>query len=411
MIGFSPLMMPRLARIHGRRLGKKQAPFVLSPATFRAFVGGRGSGKTYGGAYAGCGEAGRLRGSTGIIVAPTYTMLSDDVVPVLREVAGKALLKFSDSDMEGTFLNGSRVLMRSAADSMHINRLRGGSFSWFWLEEAAHVPDGYDAWRILIATLREGGRMGRGFLTTTPRGKGWIFDLFGQSADADYALFGSRTDENEFTTERYKQILTTAYGVGWFARQELAGEFCDPEGTLFQREWFKIVDRAPEFARTWRGWDLAISTKSAADWTVGVRLGITPEQDVYVLDVQRWKAEWPDSRKRVMAIAQTDGEQTSLGIESVAFQLAAIQELHREPTMSRFSMQAVKTERDKLSYALPVASKAQAGKLYVVRAPWNAAYIDECCAFSGDGKGNDDQVDGTTIAYRCASKPEFRIWT
>jgi len=409
MIGIMPMLVP--SGLRGRRtVGRKQIPFLASPATFRAFVGGRGSGKTYAGTYAALAEAGRRR-CIGAIVAPTYTMVTDDVLPVFEELAGLLLAHLNRSDMAADLINGSRILFRSASNVEHIQRLRGLSTSWVWMDEAAHVADGDQAWKILIATLREHGRMGRAWLSTTPRGKGWIHDRFVVAQNPDYELFTSHTQDNEFTAADYKKALKEAYGIGWFAKQELAGEFCDPEGSLFHREWFKVVDQAPEFAVMYRGWDLACTTKTTSDYTVGVLIGITAEQDVYILDVVRGRWEWPAAERVIIQTALLDGPQAQVCIESVAFQLAAIQKLHEVRELGNHVISEVKVERDKLSHALPVASKAQAGKVYLLRGAWNSAYLDEVCTFCGDGKGHDDQVDGTTVAYRGATAPIFSFRT
>lgn len=386
----------------------KQLPFLRSASPFRAFVGGRGSGKTYAGCYAALTAAGRGR-ATGVIVAPTYPMVTDDVLPVFLRLAGPLVRGFNRSDMTVSLLNGSRVLFRSASNAEHVNRLRGLTASWFWLDEAAHIPEGEEAWKILLATLREGGRMGRAWITTTPRGRDWIYNTFVLSGNEDYALFSSHTADNTFVSDEYKAKLTEAYGVGWFARQELAGEFCDPEGALFQRQWFRMVDDAPEFVRTYRGWDLAVTTKSSSDYTVGCKIGVSETQDIYVLDIVRGRWEWPDAKRVIVQTAQADGEAATVCVESVAFQLAAVQELRRESALSQYVVTEIRAERDKLSHALPIASKAQANKVCVVRGAWNSAFLDELSAFSGDGRGHDDQVDALTIAYRGAAKPQVRF--
>lgn len=326
------------------------------------------------------------------------------MVPVLRTVCGETMVDFSRSEMRGTFWNGSEVFLRSAPDAAHVQRLRGPSRAWFWMEEAAYLADGLQCFQILLATLREHGRMGQAWLTTTPRGKGWIHDLFKLTTDPDYRLFTASTDSNEFTSDKYKQVLRASYGVGWFARQELDGEFCDPEGSLFQRNWFQVVDAAPGFTRLYRGWDLAVSTKSSADYTVGVLVGVTADQDLYVLDVVRGRWEWPDAKRIIIQTARADGPGTTICVESVAFQLAAVQELRREAALAQHVTVEIRADRDKLSHALPIASRAQAGKVFLRRGQWVAAFLDEFCAFTGDGKTHDDQVDGTTIAYRGASR-------
>jgi predicted phage terminase large subunit-like protein len=397
------------------RVTRKQWQFLQLDTRFSAFIGGRGSGKTVAGTLRAVECAGRER-CTGVVISPTYGNLEDINLPKFLEVCepGGIVSGVNRSRHTVALANGSIVHFRSADKP---DFMRGLSVSWAWLDEAAML-DEY-TWRVILPALREYGRPGRAWITTTPRGKNWIWSRFAPQPDETpeqaarrrrkYGLVHAHTRDNAFLAPDIVSDLEADYGVGWFARQELNGEFCDPEGSLFQRDWLRIVDRAPEFARTYRGWDLAVSTKSSADYTAGVRIGITAEQDVYVLDVQRYRAEWPDSRRRVIATADGDGERCTIGVESVAFQLAAVQELRREPAMSRYALREVKAERDKLSYALPLASKAQAGKVYLLRGAWNAAYIDELCMFSGDGKGNDDQVDGTTIAYRCATRPEVRM--
>lgn len=413
------LASPRLRqrKVCRPRVTRKQFEFLSLPTRFSGFVGGRGSGKTTAGTHKAVEHAG-IEKCTGVIISPTYGNLEDINMPAFLALAeaGDIIASFNRSRHTAHMTNGSIVHFRSAD---HPDFMRGLSVSWAWLDEAAQL-DEY-TWRVILPALREFGRPGRLWLTTTPRGKNWIWSRFapqpGETPEqaahrsSRYGLVHASTRDNTFLAPEIVSDLESDYGVGWFARQELAGEFCDPEGSLFQRPWFRYVERAPAFSRLYRGWDLAVSTRSSADYTVGVLLGITADQDVYILDCVRFKAEWPDARRRVIATAAADGDGCIQCVESVAFQLAAIQELRREPAMSRYALREVRAERDKLSYALPVASKAQAGKLYLVRGAWNAAYVDEFCAFTGEAnqQGHDDQVDGTTIAYRCATRPEVRL--
>jgi predicted phage terminase large subunit-like protein len=410
--------MPQVGRkICRPKVAPKQHAFLSLPTRFSAFVGGRGSGKTIAGTLKAIEYAGRCS-CTGVVISPTYGNLEDINMPAFLAQAepGDIVQSMNRSRHSAHMRNGSVVHFRSADKP---DFMRGLSVSWAWLDEAAML-DEY-TWRVILPALREGGKPGPLWITTTPRGKNWIWERFAakpgendeqrRRRESRYGLIHAHTRDNMFLSTDIVGDLEEDYGVGWFARQELAGEFCDPEGTLFRREWFKIVDRAPEFARTYRGWDLAVSTKTTADYTVGVKIGVTAEEDLYLLDVVRGRWEWPDAKRVVVQCAQSDGPSTTICVESVAFQLAAVQELRRESALSQFVTQDVKAERDKLSYALPVASKAQAGKVYIVRGSWNAAYLDEISQFTGDGKTHDDQVDGTTIAYRGASRPMVRMRT
>ena len=389
----------RSTRLRARwSVSPPQMQFLNSTARFRGYIGGRGSGKTHAGCLAGLELAGQTH-CDGCIIAPTYTMLKDVVVPLWNKLARSVIASFSKTAMTYVLRNGSKVFLRTADQP---DRLRGLNLSWFWGEEAALLEE--YLWLIMVATLRESGQVGRGFLTTTPRGKNWIFQKFVIDENPDFELVHATTAAAPFLDDEFKAVLDREYGISWFARQELMGEFCDPEGSLFRREWFNIVEpnSVPEnLSPIIRGWDLAASTKTAADYTAGVKIGVSENQDIYVLDVIRGKQEWPDTRQIIINTARMDGPETMIRVEKVAFQIAALQELMREPDLFGYNLEGAETEgRDKLSHALPVASRAKAGKVYLVRGAWNAEFLDELCAFSGDGKTHDDQVDGLSIAAR-----------
>jgi hypothetical protein len=93
-----------------------QARFRQSDALYRGFVGGRGSGKSFVGAYdlLRRSQPGRLYGA----YAPTYPMLRDAALRAFLDL-GKRLRfirQFNKSDMVATLGNGAEVLFRSLDD-------------------------------------------------------------------------------------------------------------------------------------------------------------------------------------------------------------------------------------------------------------------------------------------------------
>ena len=66
------------------KLHQAQRDFRLSTAIYRGFVGGRGSGKSWAGAYDLIRRAkpGRLY----MIASPSYTVLSDTTIPTIKKV-------------------------------------------------------------------------------------------------------------------------------------------------------------------------------------------------------------------------------------------------------------------------------------------------------------------------------------
>ena len=58
-----------------------------------------------------------------------------------------------------------------------------------------------------------------------------------------------------------------AKGIGFVvARQEVDAEFVQLAGALFNRDWFKILDRPPQGVQWVRSWDLAFTEKTSSDF-------------------------------------------------------------------------------------------------------------------------------------------------
>lgn len=397
----------------------KQLEWLNLTERRKAYVGGRGAGKTKALCIAALRELGK-RKCSGTIVAPTYTMLRDVDWPMFCELCEGYTKVLRPSAHEVELLNGSVQRFRSADDP---ERLRGLNNSFFGIDEGALTKK--DIWLIGLATLREHGGAGQAWVATTPRGrKNWVYEVF-QSNRPNHAIVFASTFDNPFTSNEWKEDLRRDYGVGQWAEQELEGRFCDSQGPLIKREWLQIVE--PEsvppkdkFVVCVRGWDLAVSTKASADFTAGVLLGLTADAKIYVLDVVRGKWEWPDARRVIRQVAQIDGVETSLVIETNAFQLAAFQEIYQDPELAPYPIIECKRERDKMSYALPLAVRAQQGQAFIKNASWTAEYVDELCIFDGtessqslsiEHRRHDDQVDATTNAFQhLVPPPKVERW-
>jgi phage terminase large subunit-like protein len=176
---------------------------------FSAFVAGIGSGKSFAGAVKGLHHAAR-RKCLGVVTAPTYGMLQDATLRMYLDLAGDALVKLNRSTMTATLTNGSELLFRST-DSP--DRLRGPSISWWHGDEAALYDR--DVWPIMIGRLREGGRAGHAWVTTTPKGRNWLYERQGEMT-----LFRAHTADNPYLDSGFVASLAATY-TGLFARQEL----------------------------------------------------------------------------------------------------------------------------------------------------------------------------------------------
>lgn len=228
--------MELLRRTRTVELHQAQLDFRGSPALYRAFIGGRGSGKSYVGALDMLLRAWQTRG-TYLVASPTGVLMQDTTFPTLKTLA-------LDLGLWGecrvspyptvTLRSGSTIRFRTAEDP---EKLRGPNISGAWLDEGSLMARA--AYEIVIACLREYGRQGWLTLTATPKGlTHWTYEVFGgETPRPDTALFHCRTADNPFLPRTFADTLAKQY-VGHYARQELDGEFCQIDGAEFLAEWF-----------------------------------------------------------------------------------------------------------------------------------------------------------------------------
>jgi PBSX family phage terminase large subunit len=220
---------------HQNDLYGNQFTFLQDTRHFTGLCGGIGSGKSFAGAARGVSAASGIIGSlkiaapnTGMVTAPTYNILRDATIPAFREMAGGLIASMNASyPINATMRNGSTIMFRSAHQP---EMLRGPSISWWWGDEAALYHK--SVWGIMIGRLRQGGKLGYAWLTTTPKGRNWLYKEFKQQQRDDYHLYKLATWQNPFIDEEYYLALTDSY-AGDFAKQELEGDFVAFEGLIY----------------------------------------------------------------------------------------------------------------------------------------------------------------------------------
>jgi predicted phage terminase large subunit-like protein len=363
-----------------------QRAFWASDARFRLFVGGVGSGKTHAGAI----EVLRMPARTvGMVIAPNFRMLRDATLRSLHSVLGRMIVDEQKVNMNLTLSNGTTVMLRSADDP---SRLRGPNLGWAWLDEAAIMDR--EVWDVVIGRLREAPS--RAWLTTTPAGMNWVYDVAQRAhSDPDYAVMRASTRSNPYLPQGYVQSLATSY-TSEYAAQEIDGEFLAAGGAIFKRDWFTFVTEVPRGLRWARYWDLAMSTRSTADYTASVAVGMAQDGTVYLRDMVRGRWEWPDARRVIIDTMERDGVGTHHAVEAAAHGLAAVQELRRDPRLSKYGLRSMRPDADKVSRALTWAARAEQGKIAILRGAWVADFLDEVCRFPNGP--HDDQVDAVSGA-------------
>lgn len=234
----------------GRALTDQPAEDML----FLLAHGGRGSGKTTGGALRTTDYMLTHPKSLGIITAPTIPMLRDSTLVTLKgALEAVGLQPERDYEYKSDYgaltirQTGSVALLRSTE---HPDRLRGPSLSFFWMDEPRDSP--YIAFQNLQFGLRPSGigveqrnHPHQGWLTTTPNGrKHWLFRIFypdrsnleleSPPGAGRYLAYPAKTLENPFGGKRiYDMMLAQEGTMNPFLKQELDGEFVIVEGLVY----------------------------------------------------------------------------------------------------------------------------------------------------------------------------------
>lgn len=431
----------------------KQAEFRRSPAWARGFVAGRGSGKTKIGAIDVFLTA--RSGEPWMAVSPSYNVMWETTWQVSLEVAEQLSclvsavrtpvpkIRFRTQD------GGEATLVfRSGEDP---DRLRGPSKAGLWLDEASIMHE--DVFRFGIPVLRHRGKMGRLTLTFTPRGKKhWTFGTFyrktqiqpnnrqlnlieelkiqggdGASALEDFEIIGgvlyrkrpktrlirAHTLENPFLPPEFYHLIRQQYSSS-LAAQELAGEFVDFEGLLFQRHFFDYVDEAPYLARRVRYWDRA-ATPGGGSFTAGVLVAMSESKLIYIEDVVRGQWSPGERNKIIMETAHRDARKYQNTVEiwteqeggssgtEISNQLVKMLvgfPAFADIVTGKRNRIVEKTHlpgEAKINRALPLAAQAEAGNVFIVRGGWNETFMDEVTAFPE--WSHSDQVDGASGAF------------
>lgn len=216
-------------------LSGPQFDFFTHNSKFKAFLSARGAGKTSVG-WMNCLQfAAEFPGSRGVIVAPSFPLIDDVILPEMDEWVPKELI-LKDNRFKHNLLldNGSVIMFRSADNARHIQRLRGLSISWFWIDEATLTPK--ILWDVLLGGLRQKkGFKRQAWITGTPKPNSWVKNLFLDKLTKiknSYALTDVPIESNRNLPADYISSLRDQYS-GRFAAQELDGKFVEFEGLVY----------------------------------------------------------------------------------------------------------------------------------------------------------------------------------
>jgi PBSX family phage terminase large subunit len=218
---------------------ERQAAFHASPAKYRGYVGGFGSGKTIAGCVEALIQSLEHPGNRGLIGRKSYKELKATTQSEFLRILPKEMIAdWNKSDGILKLKNGSEILFWNLENPDTFKSLNLG---WFYLDEATEIDE--EVFNILRGRIRlkrdsNGKQIRRcGWLTTNPNGHDWVWKFFESLQSKiyyqlNYHLIKSPTRDNKYLPEDYIQDLIETYPPEWLARF-MDGSFDAFEGQIY----------------------------------------------------------------------------------------------------------------------------------------------------------------------------------
>lgn len=189
-------------------------------------------------------------------------------------------------------------------------------------------------------------------------------------------------------------------------------------GMYFKRDDFGVLDKAPdakEILKAVRSWDFAGTEVKRSrsmqtmhkrafndpDWTVGCKAVLLKNQDVVFLDMQRDRKKPGGVQDMVRSTAHQDGRIVRIRIPQDPGQAGKdqVENYQKRVLKGGYIMRSERETADKVTRIEDYSSYVEHKHVYIVRGPWNDAFLAEHEAFPTPGVKM-DIVDAAGGAYR-----------
>ena len=172
-----------------------------------------------------------------------------------------------------------------------------------------------------------------------------------------------------------------------------------PEAALFNTKTIRIIAQSPLIVRSIRAWDLAATLPTTGrdpDYTVGLKIGVTMDNMIVVLDIIRLQATPGQVENAIAAAAKADGPNTIIALPQDPGQAGLAQVTYLKRNLAGYPILSTTESGAKITRAMPAAAQMDAANILLLAAPWNENFLSELSAFPDSQK--DDQVDAFSRA-------------
>lgn len=173
-------------------------------------------------------------------------------------------------------------------------------------------------------------------------------------------------------------------------------------GSLFQKQWFPIIDAIPSgWIQVCRFWDRAATKPSEAnpdpDWTRGLKLFKYPNGRHLVADLRSLRDTPYKIEDLIKNTASYDTNQVKIVSQQDPGSAGVSEASAFTRMLNGYDVHTRLISSDKVTRAKPVSAQSEAGNIDILRAPWNEDFFTELENFP-DGP-HDDIVDTLSGAY------------
>lgn len=232
-----------------------------------------------------------------------------------------------------------------------------------------------------------------------------------------FTFIAAKLDDNKILTDADPQYRANLMALPKIERERLLNgnwNIRPSAGLYFQRGWFRYADEAPKrLSRVVRGWDLAASKPTAEnpdpDWTRGVQWGVDLKGGLWVLDMVSLRGSPGENRKLRRETAEADGHACSQCYWQDPGQAGKDQADNIRNELLGFPVRFEVARQDKKVYWAPCSSAAEAGRVTIVRAQWNAPFFSELEAVPE--AAHDDIADALSRGFREVDRAAVDLYT
>ena len=229
----------------------QQREFLLDDHRYVAFVAGRNSGKTYGGAVRALRLLSLNPGRLGLIAAPDFPMLEFGAKRAFLERLRMQRYRFEVHQQRGVVTITAPIEAEVRFATLeNEGRVRGPNYAWSWVDEVEYVTD-RTVWSALKGAVRDGDNPSL-FVTSTPKGRRIVWDEWVANPTPHHVLYKATTRDNPYI-DADDYIAGLGYS-GRFAAQEIEAEFVSFDGLVYPG-----FDRTRTVATDVTGWRTVVT--------------------------------------------------------------------------------------------------------------------------------------------------------